>query len=66
MFLGFLLFWNPTISINTTYIHYTIFVMDEFNMNIAGRRKQDHRYSCEINEDIVLSLPNFSTIERFL
>ena len=35
-------------------------------MNIAGRRKQDHRYSCEINEDIVLSLPNFSTIERFL
>ena len=66
MFLGFLLFWNPTISINTTYIHYTIFVLDGFNMNIAGRRKQDHRYSCEINEDIVLSLPNFSTIERFL
>ena len=66
MFLGFLLFWNPTISISTTYIHYTIFVLDGFNMNIAGRRKQDHRYSCEINEDIVLSLPNFSTIERFL
>ena len=35
-------------------------------MDIAGRRKQDYRYSCEINEDIVLSLPNFSTIERFL
>ena len=66
MLLGFLLFWNPTISISTTYIHYTIFVLDGFNMNIAGRRKQDHRYSCEINEDIVLSLPNFSTIERFL
>ena len=66
MFLGFLLFWNPTISINTTYIHYTIFVLDGFNMNISGRIKQDHRYSCEINEDIVLSLPNFSTIERFL
>jgi hypothetical protein len=40
--------------------------MDGFNMDIAGRRKQDYRYSCEINEDIVLSLPNFSTIERFL
>ena len=40
--------------------------MDGFNMDIAGCRKQDYRYSCEINEDIVLSLPNFSTIERFL
>ena len=39
--------------------------MDEFNLDIAGRRKKDFRYSCEINEDVVLSLPNFSTIERF-
>ena len=40
--------------------------MDEFNLDIVGRRKKDFRYSCEINEDVVLSLPNFSTIERFL
>ena len=39
--------------------------MDEFNLDIVGRRKKDFRYSCEINEDVVLSLPNFSTIERF-
>ena len=40
--------------------------MNEFNLDIVGRRKKDYRYSCEINEDVVLSLPNFSTIERFL
>ena len=40
--------------------------MDEFNLDIAGRRRIDYRSSCEINEDVVLSLPNFSTIERFL
>ena len=40
--------------------------MDNFNLNIVGCRKKDYRYSCEINEDVVLSLPNFSTIERFL
>ena len=40
--------------------------MDKFNLDIVGRRKKDFRYSCEINEDVVLSLPNFSTIERFL
>ena len=40
--------------------------MDEFNLDIVGCRKKDYRYSCEINEDVVLSLPNFSTIERFL
>jgi len=39
--------------------------MDEFNMDIARCRKQDYRYSCKMNEDVVLSLPNFSTIERF-
>ena len=39
--------------------------MDEFNLDIAGRRRNDYR-SSEINEDVVLSLPNFSTIERFL
>ena len=39
--------------------------MDEFYVDSVGCRKKDYRYSCEINEDVVLSLPNFSTIERF-
>ena len=65
MFLGFFLF-GILLYFYTTYIHYIIFVMDEFNLDIVGRRKKDFRYSCEINEDVVLSLPNFSTIERFL
>ena len=40
--------------------------MDKFNLDIAGRRRNDYRSSCEINEDVVLSLLNFSTTERFL
>ena len=40
--------------------------MDEFNLDIVGCRKKDYRYSFEINEDVVLSFLNFSTIERFL
>ena len=33
--------------------------MDEFNLDIVGHRKKDFRYSCEINEDVALSLPKF-------
>ena len=39
--------------------------MDDFNLDIAGRRRIDYRHGIDVNEDIILSLPNFSTIERF-
>ena len=40
--------------------------MDEFNLDTAGRRRIDHRSNFDIHEDVIMSLPNFSTIERFL
>ena len=39
--------------------------MDNFNLDIAGRRRIYYRHSIDVNEDIILSLPNFSIIERF-
>ena len=39
--------------------------MDDFNLEIAGRRRIDYRHSIDVNEDIILSLPNFLTVERF-
>ena len=40
--------------------------MDEIGQANIGHRRIDTRRSFEIHEDIVMSLPNFSTIERFL
>ena len=40
--------------------------MDEFNLDITGRRRIDYRSNFDIHEDVIMSLPNFSTIERFL
>ena len=39
--------------------------MDEFSLDNIGRRWTDYRSSIEIHEDVIMSLPNFSTIERF-
>ena len=40
--------------------------MDEFSLDNIGRRRFDYRSSIEIHEDVIMSLPNFSTIGRFL
>ena len=33
--------------------------MDDFNLDIAGRRRIDYRHGIEVNADIILSLPKF-------
>jgi len=40
--------------------------MDGFNLDTTGHRRNDYRSRFDSNEDVVLSLPNFSTIETFL
>ena len=40
--------------------------MDGFNLDTTGHSRNDYRSRFDINEDVVLSLPNFSTIETFL
>ena len=40
--------------------------MDEFNQDNIGRRRIDYRSSFDIDEDVIMSLTNFSTIERLL
>ena len=40
--------------------------MDEINLDTTGRRRIDYRSNFDIHEDVIMSLPNFSTIERFL
>ena len=40
--------------------------MDEFNLDTTERRRIDHRSNFDIHEGVIMSLPNFSTIERFL
>ena len=40
--------------------------MDKFNLDTTERRRIDNRSNFDIHEGVIMSLPNFSTIERFL